>query len=174
MKTLKRLPLLSALGLVIVGGSGCMSVQNQSVTEEIKKGESPYVEAVIEYQGPASKWFGPSSVVLYVNARDMQNPSVTVTPEFQIFEIEKKYAPRSLAQADGNPAKAAKLREMVAKLALSLKELPDPVVVGCLSPVKVRLLREDGGLTERQGCRTREGFGLEVSRNFSEFASMAL
>jgi hypothetical protein len=59
-------------------------------------------------------------------------------------------------------------RDQVARLAEAIRDDDSPFS-GCLNPVRVRLIRTDGILLERQGCRGQEGWPKVASEVASHF-----
>jgi hypothetical protein len=45
---------------------------------------------------------------------------------------------------------------------------------GCLSPVRVRVIRADGAVTERHGCRGSRGWSKAVSESVDHFIHKSL
>jgi hypothetical protein len=156
-----------SLGLGALALPGCMSMQSPSVQDTIQKGQQPYVEAFIEYSGPQSKWAGSATWVLHVNARDAANPQVSFTPRF--VDEPQVGSPRGLASEKNASRAAAFLRTELAELASTVQNAGEPIFRGCLYPVRIRMVREDGALLERQGCRSSSGWARNVSESVSRF-----
>jgi hypothetical protein len=68
---------------------------------------------------------------------------------------------------------AENARELLANLAVSLQGA-EGAFRGCLSPVRVRLIRADGILVEKQGCRGQNGWSHIASQSADRFLTAAL
>jgi len=142
----------------VMAASSCLGPQSQMTLDEIQGsvGSQPFVEAYIEYGSPQEKWAAPSAFMLHINAKDTGTAKLTLTP--QIFGQAKPEAtlqtraPASISQA-GMSSNIA--RDHLNELGVAIQGADQPFS-GCLNPVRVRLVRQDGALTEKQGCR---GFG---------------
>lgn len=161
-----------ALAFIVTAFSGCLGSRSQASLDEISDSlgtSSPYVEAFIEYGAPQSKWVGPTAFLLHIDAKDNTATSIAVTPA--MFEKVKPSAtmgervPASVSQA-GMTTNVA--RDHLTELAKNMEEGGTPYS-GCLNPIRVRLIRQDGTLTEKQGCR---GFGW--ARSASEKVNIFL
>ena len=64
-------------------------------------------------------------------------------------------------------------RDQLAHLATSLQGA-EQNFRGCLSPVRVRLVRADGALLEKQGCRGQNGWSRIASESVNSFITAAL
>lgn len=176
MRTFK--PGTSGVVLILAlaaASQGCLSMQNSvdAITESMST--QPYVEAYIEYAGPQARWAGPSSFVLHVNAKQDTGPAeLSVTPA-----LFKKATPapttansRAPASAPGPALTGEAAREQLAHLATALQGASE-AFRGCLSPVRVRLIRADGGLVEKQGCRGQNGWSRVASEAVDHFIAAA-
>jgi hypothetical protein len=146
--------LVSALTLSGCFGSSGSTTGDGAVTDN---GDKPFVEGLIEYPGPHEKWAGPQTFVVHLNATQGALAQITVTPSITNGSVVQTLS-----------VDAA--RESLAKLntALQAKESP---FHGCLSPVRVKLIRSDGVLVERQGCRGQPGWprvASEIANNWME------
>jgi hypothetical protein len=161
------------------GLSGCLGSQRLGPLGGIAD-ESPYVELYVEYSGPAERWAGPVSFLLHVSARDSEKVTYQVSP-VSFFESDPaavEVISRTPASADtatsGGAGKAqapsvmppgkaiAEARERFAELAEQIESSTERFRA-CLSPVRVRLIRQDGGLKEWEGCRSSRGWPKAVS-----------
>lgn len=195
---------IRGFGWMVAAGalaSGCMSMQNQPAMEALQqKGAAPkpYVEAYVEYRGPAERWSGPTTFLLHVQAKDNGLARVSVTPALFSKPVEPQMphpevAGRALASLAGaasalpavkgaasaavpapnsNPVSKGitgeAAREQLTQLASAIQG-GDITFRGCLSPVRVRLIRSDGALLEKHGCRSQEGWPRAVSETVSRF-----
>ncbi len=167
---------LASVVTVLVSLSACVGAQNPASQEMLEQGFA-YVEAFIEFAGPEARWAGPQSFILHVDARDGTRAKIELTPSPFRKAVQRK-APtdgsiveRTLASAGQGPSDT--VRDRLADLAAML-DSPDRSFRGCLSPVRVRLIRSDGAVTERQGCRSQISWTRTASRIFSDFLSMAI
>ena len=160
----------------------CTSMQNQGVQDAIHAGTKPYVEAYVEYLGPASRWLGPANWVIHVNTRELAHAEVTVTPEWGGAPVKEEVVPAKLAKEEtehkGQPERHAAsvpglsgpaLREQIGALATSVQNAGEAPFQGCLNPIRIRMIREDGALLERQGCRGSTGWSRTISQAVSGF-----
>jgi hypothetical protein len=148
---------------------GCMSMQSQSTFEAIDgalNSALPFVEAYIEYPGPKEKWAGPTTFTLNVVARDAGSARIAFAPALFRPETEATTAGRAPAAQIGLSSDVA--REHLAKLATALQG-SEGVFSGCLSPVRVRLIRADGSLLDKYGCRGQAGWAQAVSDSVNYF-----
>jgi hypothetical protein len=161
--------------------TACSSVQDEierlpasAVTSAAVSGGG-YVEAFIEYAGPAERWGGPEPLVVQFSARDSGRAfSLLSTPAWSKntpIENSHSRAPASAHRDDpvAHPAvdgegtvwkawNPARLKERLAALAEAVESTKIPSQAGCLYPVRVRLLRGDGGVVEKGGCRSSRGW----------------
>lgn len=161
--------------LTLVGSllslSGCFTAQNPSTLEAIDaaagaKGQ-PFVEAYFEFGGPAAKWAGPESSVVRVLARDASGKAqVSVTPDPRGMNV----VGRAPAEARAGVWTAEYARAQFAEMAAIMEN--DPTYSGpCMFPVRVRLVRQDGSVFEKSGCRSQQGWPGLVSRTVSQLVS---
>ncbi len=156
----------------------CLSMQNQTTLDGIS-GAGPYVEAYIEYPGPSDRWAGPSHFILHVLAKDSGMAQIAVTPAlFKVSNAEKNApgakaigAVTELTRTQGMSGEGA--REELGKLMTALTG-GEASFRGCLSPVRVRVIRADGAVTERHGCRGNRGWSKAVSESVDHFIYKSL
>ncbi len=167
---MKRLMVLTLTAAALSGCAGSQSTLD-AITGALEGQQAlqpSYVEAYIEFAGPDEKWAGPSAMLVHVVARDEQ-AEISVTPA--IGEFEKTPGPvvvqRSLASKQSRTLSSEKVRMQLDYLAAAA-EAPQQAVPGCLSPVKVRLVRADGTVFERRGCR-QNVWSHVASRIVSEY-----
>ncbi len=170
----KHLLLASA---VILSFGGCVNIQNHPAVEALQGALGQlYVETYIQYAGPQEKWSGPGQLIVHVNAREAGNAQISVTPpSFQApAEPDKPAEPgttvqqRTLASAKALTSEQA--RDQLAHLATEMQGADTPFY-GCLYPVRVRLVRADGALLEKQGCRGQGGWTKAASDTTAFFLS---
>lgn len=107
-----------------------------------------FIEAYVEFPGPHERWVGPPGYVMNVNAKEATKPWVGVTS----LAAKPVLGDRRIASIPKGDPQAA--RAQIERLATALKEDDSsPEFKGCLSPVRVRLVRGDGTMVEREGCR---------------------
>lgn len=141
----------------------------------------PYVEAYIEYPGPREKWVGPSSFMVQVNAKGTGNVEIATSPLLPIGTIvgAKKHPGRVIAKKEKEKEKVEKAntvpvllkddaRESLGKFAAVLGE-ETPRFKACLYPIRVRLIRADGAIIEKQGCRADKGWPRAASELVNTF-----
>lgn len=177
---------VGALGALLITGAGCLSTQTQTSLDGSQPA-SPFVEAYIEYPGPQEKWSGPASFILHVTAKDNGFVQIVTTPAWASEDNKAVPAPaHEPVEVHGRvPAsalsKTATKRQMASEEARELLSHLHTAIQGggatfkgCMSPVRVRLVRADGGLVEKQGCRSEIGWARAVSETFNVFVSAAV
>ena len=126
------------------------SVKN---TVQEKPHSSPVVEAYVEYPGPDRKWVGPKDFIIHIDTTHEGgkggNSEIIITKDERSVRT--------------GPA-IEKTREMLKDLESSVQGGATLAPIGCLSPVRVRLIRADGGITQRQSCRGQAGWPLLASQ----------
>jgi hypothetical protein len=136
------------------------------------------VEAFVEYAAPAEKWHGPEPLMAQFSARDPEKSfSLVSTPEWRSEgapaptavhgegRAPAQHSPSDIAAAalegEGSVRKIWKSDELRTRLAAFAEAISDPnapLASGCLYPVRVRLLKADGSVLEKAGCRTSKGW----------------
>lgn len=175
-------------------GWGCLSMQSQTSLDgggntTTNTSTQPYVEAYIEYPGPQAKWAGPMSYILHVSAKDSGAAQITTTPQLLTDEPKAEHesheAPSVSQRAPAASAVSQAIapaihhmssedaRAQLAHLVSALQGVQAPFR-GCMTPVRVRLVRADGGIFERQGCRSELGWSRTVSETVSAFVEASL
>lgn len=151
--------------LVFLALAGCMTAQNHSALDALQgmAGGAPYVEAYIEYPGPSEKWAGPASFILHVEAKDASTPSVRLTPNWFNTPTGEKHPPLQITKETA--------REQIANLAAAILNAPEIPYKGCVSPIRVRLIRQDGNVLEKMACRTERGWPNYASQTVHFFMS---
>ena len=161
--------------------SACSSVQDEIERAPASAGSvetgrgGPYIEAFIEYAGPSERWGGPEPLVVQFSARESGRAfSLLSTPAWAKSGATADAHARAPASAHGDdpvahPAvdgegtvwkawKPEVLKERLSALADAVESTKAPSQAGCLYPVRVRLLRGDGGVVEKGGCRSSRGW----------------
>jgi hypothetical protein len=141
--------------------AGCVGMHGQSTLDAIADQVQPsfFVEGFIEYAGPGEKWGGPATLVLHVDAKEGSAPVVSVNPALST----------SRNSAEGSTTMSVtKAREQLAVLATALSS-GESGFRGCMYPVRVRLIKADGGLVEKYGCRGQSGWSRAASEAMNEF-----
>ncbi len=152
--------------------SACSGLQNPSTLDmfgSAAKSVSPIVEAYFEFGGPEARWAGPTSWSLRVEAREGEFAKVVSQPEVRgKVSGELHGTGRAPAEANGIPLETA--REALGDLATQI-QTDAQTFAGCLSPVRARLIRQDGTVVEKYGCRSHTGWPQAVSKVMADFAS---
>jgi hypothetical protein len=161
---------LTALAIAALAGMGCLSMQSQTTLDAIHSAMSiqPYVEGYVEYAGPNSKWSGPASFILHVSAKEAGYARISATPPIFGEMAPPPTMGGRVPASQGYPMELA--REHLAHLATAIQGA-DPGFRGCLSPVRIRLVRADGSLLEKQGCRGQSGWARVASETVSHFVT---
>lgn len=132
------------------------SIPTQSAT--VADG-APFVEAFLEYVGPPERWAGPRTVTLHLQARELEPASVLITPNPGMPVPRPGGGSVSAAGHIAQPVARDELRA----LGTTMIEAP-ATFTGCLYPIRARLVRADGTVLERTGCRANTGWPVAVSR----------
>ena len=181
MKRVHKIVLnILSCSIIASGLTACLSMQSQTTLDAIQASMSaqPFTEAYIEYPGPSEKWSGPTSFIMHVTAKDSGTAQVYVSPA--LFnkpgskEIEAPTAPgRTLAAVVPHGITGDAARDQLSHLATALQGA-DESFRGCLSPVRVRMIRADGSLLEKKGCRGQNGWSKAASESVNYFISASL
>ena len=150
-----------AVVTALAGTTGCLSMHGNPTLDAVNAAlgvSQPYVEAYLEFPGPQERWAGPMSLVVHVRAKQGAPLEVLVTPHSFQAPLHPTLLPSALAQGTDtgskdpqrSPAAAATMsseeaRERLGMLATALQS-GDTEFRGCASPVRVRLIRADGGV----------------------------
>ncbi len=148
-----------------------MITETETALKEAHSKQHPYVEAYLEYTGPAARWAGPNTFVVHVVAKDLSVAEISIRPDLFGSLQAGQEAKRGLANyqpSEATPVARAHLSE----LAKAMEDSNDSFFA-CLYPVRVRLLRADGSVFERNGCRSREGWASVASKTLSQFLVLA-
>jgi hypothetical protein len=164
MKTFKysTFAVILSAGVIV---SGCMGA-HQGTLDEIGASAHPaYIEAFIDYPGPAEHWAAPATFILHVTTKDRQvevkipaqwHPVASAVP------VEGR-APSSVLTGD-------QAREKLGNLAAAMEE-DKSTYRGCMYPIRVRLIRADGGVLDKAGCRGQSGWSKSASETVDFFFS---
>jgi len=129
---------------------------------------SPFVEAYIQYGGAPgtdNRWNGPQSVILHVVARQLGSVRMDLTPPLWENNLASG-ATRTLASAPKMETKSLTLeqaRSRLGDLARDLGQVQETTYRGCLYPVNIWIVQQDGAIFERKTCR-----GTYMSRVVSQ------
>ncbi|MGK5083378.1 hypothetical protein WDW37_08725 [Bdellovibrionota bacterium FG-1] len=176
--------LVSSCGVVLLSGPACLSTQTQTSLDGTVA-NSPYVEAYIEYPGPHDKWSGPATFLLHVQAKDNGPAQISITPAWAKAEpvpgdvtVSTRVPASGLNVSAQKPTMASPMpseaaREMLSHMSNALSGATTPFK-GCMSPVRVRLVRADGALTEKQGCRSDSGWARAISESANVFITASI
>jgi hypothetical protein len=160
----------TALGLGLAGLlGGCTSLQNQNGLEAFKAAEkstSPIVEAFFEYGGPDSRWAGPSALIVRVDARERGMAKVTSQPQVRLRHLPADGTTAGRGLASVSSVTSDEARTQLAEIATQM-QADAQTFSGCLYPLRVRLVRQDGGVLEKHGCRSTQGWPSAVSKAVS-------
>jgi hypothetical protein len=168
MQNTNALMLVAALG---TWAAACSSAHNHPLTQgQLLRKQAPVVEAFLEYVGPPDKWAGPASFVVHVTARELSHPEVALYPSHLAHPVAP--SGRAVASANGEmKLTGATARDQLAELAGLMGQ--EQSWYGCLYPVRVRLIREDGSLTDKYGCRGQDGWPAAMTRILGQFIQVA-
>lgn len=179
MSRLLRSGLLSFIAFL----SGCLGMQGQSTIDLIyeQTQSNPFVEAYIEYSGPNARWAGPTTFSVRVLAKEAGAAEVSVSPSLfkskavvtsasatSLPSMAPSNGPsnapstRILSSMDNKVFTSEMAREQLAFLAISMQDNDKPFK-GCVSPVRARLIKSDGSILEKNGCRGQQGWVMLAS-----------
>lgn len=148
--------ILCAMGMGAIGMNGCMTGQNQTTLDAITGGATqPYGEAFVEYRGPQEKWAGPSNWVMHVSAKEGEKPRVSVPAAWMSDTSETRRPASQLITGEEARAKIGELAVAMSEQSVDFQ--------GCMYPVHVRLVRMDGKVVDRQGCRNQSHWSKAAS-----------
>lgn len=142
-----------------LAATGCMTGQDKATLDAISGASQPtYVEAFVEYPGPAAKWAGPPSFVMHVLAKEGEKPEVTVPPGWLANWGTMSDARRPASQLLTGEEARAKIGELASAISDGGTDYH-----GCLYPIHVRLIRADGKVVDQQGCRGQSRWASAAS-----------
>ncbi len=156
-----------------MGGHGDRGPASQGKGDAAKSA-SPFVEAYLEYQGPPERWAGPGTVLVHLVAHDLNHAELTVRPDLltQIYDQGEQMGIRRISSTQPRPTGQV-ARERLSYLAESILN-EKTAFYGCLYPIRARLVRGDGSVVEKMGCRSLQGWPSIASRTVSEMFTIAL
>jgi hypothetical protein len=147
--------------------TGCMTGEDKVTLDGIAGSSTqPYVEAFIEYRGPQERWSGPTAWTLQVVAKDNGPPEITVPLAWR--QEENSTARKPAAQT----VTAEEARVKIGALAATINE-PDTGFSGCMYPIHARLIRADGKVLDKQGCRGQSHWDQAASGLVDYFMAAA-
>jgi hypothetical protein len=127
-----------------------------------------FVEAYLEFVGPPDRWAGPRTLTLHLLARESEDAQAILTPN-----PVKAFLPSTgEIKPSANPISGIVARTELDELGRAVLEQAVPFS-GCLYPVRVKLIREDGSLVEREGCRANHGWPVAISHAVSDMIQIA-
>ncbi|MGZ3698225.1 MAG: hypothetical protein ACXWPM_09870 [Bdellovibrionota bacterium] len=154
-----KLRIALAAALCVLAFSSCL----EDVDSSNPEGSGNFTDAYVEYPGPQDKWMGPANFVMHISTREIpasdgaaREPASESTLKAAISVTPKIFTNRKPASAAAGVGMQL-ARDEVSRLATAMQEGDKPFS-GCLSPVRVRLVRSDGTLLEKQGCRGQAGW----------------
>jgi hypothetical protein len=151
--------LLASMGVI---GSGCVGA-HQSTFDEISNalgGSKNFTEAFIDYPGPAEQWAGPARFTLHVTTKDTQ-VSVVIPAQWHPVMTPGRRAVASTMTGD-------QAREKLSDLATAMAE-DSSAYQGCMYPIRVRLIRSDGSVLDKEGCREQSKWSKTASETVDYF-----
>lgn len=162
---------ITSLLLLSVSVTGCTTAMNSSpLALHSETGQSgSFVEAWIEQVGPPAKWAGPQSFLVHVSARDPKLTEISFAPE--LFPKRSWDLQGRTPAANAFTLEAA--REELHFLASAIEGESTPEFRGCMYPVRVRLVRGDGSILEKQGCRAAYGWPNTANRMIASLLERA-
>jgi hypothetical protein len=161
MKSLKT-PFKVVATLLLVAGSGCVGA-HQSTFDEISNalgGGKNFTEAFIDYPGPAEQWAGPARFTLHVTTKDTQ-VSVVIPAQWHPVITPGHRTVASTMTGD-------QAREKLTDLATAMAE-DSSVYQGCMYPIRVRMIRSDGSVLDKEGCREQSKWSKTASETVDYF-----
>lgn len=154
--------------LVLSGcfGSNSDTSEDHPLAEDVTK---PFIEATIEYPGPHEQWTGPQNFMVRVTTWKAGKAQIIIHPPMIHSEGNRisHYPPQGTRGVS-----IETVREEFARLYLALRT-QEQSFQGCLLPVRVKLVRVDGVIVERQACRGQGGWpkvASEITNHFIELA----
>lgn len=155
------------VSVIAVGvASGCVNGRNSTLDEiagVFSSDKAVYTEAFLDYPGPADQWAGPAHFILHVTAKD------------KVAEVQIPAQWYPVASDHRAPASALTGEEARAKLSDLAASMRDDSgdYHGCLYPIRVRLIRADGNVLDKMGCRDQSRWSKTASETVDFFFSHA-
>jgi len=170
--------------------SACMSARNHPALDAAQnavngksdsglpgvRSSEAFTEAYIEYPGPHAKWAGPASFVIHISTKNPHWALINVAPAwFNTSEEEQAGLTSETANKVNTKGLSSDYaRERIRYLAGAMQQGPEPTFKGCLYPVRVRLIREDGTFIEKTNCRSEVGWPKVASEAAEYFLTAKL
>lgn len=153
--------------------TGCVGGNQNSTLNEIQdatgeKSAQNIVEGYIEYVGAPHRWAGPSSLIVYLNARNAGDAEIQITPAPALQTEGSVRVPAS----QNAIAKSQDVRKWLSELA-EVAAVPIQSAGGCLYPVRIRLISQDSQIKEYVGCRGSLGWTSKMNEVTSRALAVA-
>jgi hypothetical protein len=151
-----------ALGIA----SGCVNGRNSTLDEIagiFGADKAVYTEAFLDYPGPADQWAGPAHFILHVTAKD------------KVADVQVPAQWHPVASDHRAPASALTGEEARTKLSDLANAMHEDGgdYHGCMYPIRVRLIRADGNVLDKMGCRDQSKWSKTASETVDFFVSHA-
>jgi hypothetical protein len=172
---MKRIAIVVVTGIALtLAAASCVGNHGQSTLDAISgsiqdKTPKPIVEAYVEYPGPQERWSGPSTLAVHITARDGADPSVSVSPN--IFQLDGAIPTPPKRSALTTQIVRERLALVATALSVNTGKMDEPG--GCLYPMRARLIRSDGSLIEKRGCRSPIGWAFQASDAATDLVAAA-
>jgi hypothetical protein len=148
--------------------TGCMTGEDKATLDAIAGNSSqPYVEAFVEYRGPQARWAAPATWTVHVVAKEGEKPQVTVPPAWRNEEATTT-ARRPASQLITGEEARVKIGELASAIGDSKSGF-----TGCLYPIHARLIRGDGNVLDKEGCRGQSSWDKAASEWVDYFMAAA-
>ncbi len=167
MKMRALFGIVCALGIGSVV-TGCMTGEDKATLDGIAgTSTQPYVEAYVEYRGPQARWAGPAAWTLQVVAKDSGAPEITVPLAWRndVTTNARKPASQTITSEEA--------RVKIGALAQAITDAGETSFTGCMYPLHVRLIRADGKVLDKQGCRGQSQWDQAASGAVDYFMAAA-
>jgi hypothetical protein len=160
--------IIGILAALLTMTAACVGMHGQSTLDAIQgsiQEAKPIIEAYIEYPGPQDRWAGPGNLIVHVTARgEGKDPEISFSPH--VFQAEAGVQDFTTPVAKKSALTTQVVRErlgLVAAAMTTASQAGDDRAPGCLSPVRVRLIKNDGGILEKHGCRSLTGWTFQAA-----------
>jgi hypothetical protein len=167
MKTQKRLITSSLFVVSAILVTACVGAR-QGTLDEISAavgGKQVFNEAFLDYPGPSEQWAGPARFILHVTAKD-KDADVQIPAQWHPVTTVTH---RTLASTMTGDQARAKLTELAAAMTED-----NSVYAGCSYPIRVRLVRPDGSVLDKEGCREQSKWSKTASETVDYFITNGL
>jgi hypothetical protein len=156
------------------------STQKESPSRKIasksKEDGARFKEFRVDYPAPGEDWNGPLNFSLKVSIVDKKSAQLFVRPGWVIKSAEEiqNAKERNLASENWLTSLDTKdLHGQLSELAIVTKAEDKLGAEGCLYPIRIQFLMEDGESIEHEGCRSDMPWGRAVSQQVSTWLSAA-